>query len=407
MDLILKNLTIFQPHTILENGCIAVSGQKIHSVGQSVESPEGGHVMDLKGYQAVPGYIDTHCHGAAGYDANDGTMEAIAGMNRFYQQHGVTSYYPSLSVDPMPKLIQALETIRLAMSHNSHGNIQVLGAHFEGPFINPAYKGAQAPESILALTDENFSIVEKFRDVIRRITLAPEMHQNMKRIKDFVKMNIVVSGGHSGATYLDAEQAVKEGMTALTHLYNAMSSTRKNGPFRIPGMLEAGLNIEELYTEIIADRIHVPDELMQVAFKCKGPEKIFICSDANRAAGLKEGEIIYTCGQEVIIEKGIAMLKDRSSLASSITPLDEMVRKLIFETGFIPADVIRMATTNTAKMMHIDDCKGSLQAGMDADINIVDKDFRVVMTIFRGAIGYVNEEMEGVSHLKKYLHYEA
>ncbi len=388
MTLILKNLKIFQPAHLIDRGNIVIDNQVIAEVNAGSDHSLQGEEIDLEGLMAIPGYIDTHCHGAMGYDANDGTLESLMEMNKFYQQHGITSYYPSLTVDPLPKLIRALETVREAMPLNSPGKIEILGCHFEGPFLNPAYKGAQALESIIELTDETFALVEQFSDVIRRITLAPEMHKNMQRIRDFVKLGIVVSGGHSGATYAEVQLATREGMRALTHLYNAMSSTRKNGPFRIPGMLEAGLNIKELYTEIIADRIHVPDELMQIAYACKGPDKMFICSDANRAAGLEEGSMIYTCGQEVIIENGIAMLKDRSSLASSITPLDKMVRNLIFEVGIDPVVAVRMASTNTAEMMHIADRKGSLLPGKDADINIVDPSFDVVMTYCRGKRGY-------------------
>jgi N-acetylglucosamine-6-phosphate deacetylase len=297
-------------------------------------------------------------------------------------------------VDPMPKLIKAFESIREATTKNKPGKIEVLGTHFESPFINPKYKGAQAAESLVDFTEENFEIVKKYQDIIRRITLAPEMLYNMKRIQQLAKMNIIISGGHSGANYSEVFQSKEEGMTALTHLYNAMSSVTKNGPFRVPGMLEAGLNEEGLYAEIIADRIHVPDQMINIACRCKGTDKICICSDANRGAGMKEGQTIFTCGQEVIIENGIAMLKDRSSLASSITAVDEMVRNLIHHVGIAPVDAVKMASTNPAKMMNIFSRKGSLEAGKEADINIVDEKFNVVLSFFRGVPGYIHPDLK-------------
>lgn len=390
MRIALQNLNIYLPSSIIYNGTIILNGGIIESAGATERTESVERRIDLSGFIAVPGYIDSHCHGAMGSDANDGIPSGIENMNNYYQKHGVTSYYPSLSVDPMPRLIKAFESIREAISKNKAGKIEILGTHFESPFINPKYKGAQASESICDFTDNNFEIVKRFQDIIRRITIAPEMPFNMKRISQLVKMNILLSGGHSGATYSDVIQAKEAGMIAVTHLYNAMSSVSKNGPFRVPGMVEAGLNEDDLYAEIIADRIHVPDQMIKIACRCKGTDKICLCSDANRGAGMKDGSTIYTCGQEVIIENGIAMLKDRSSLASSVTAIDEMVRNLIHHVGVLPVDAIKMASTNPARMMNIYDRKGSLEAGKDADINIVDSQFKVVMSFFKGIPGYID-----------------
>jgi N-acetylglucosamine-6-phosphate deacetylase len=394
MQISLQNLKIYLPSAIINNGTLLLKDNIIESVGTYQKQKSADRIIDLYGYSAIPGYIDTHCHGAMGSDANDGILSGIENMNDYYSTHGITAYYPSLSVDPMPRLIKAFESIREAATKNRHGQIEILGAHFESPFINPKYKGAQAAESICDFTDENFAIVKRFQDIIRRITIAPEMPYNLQRIQELTRMNIVVSGGHSGATYSEVLRAKEEGMTALTHLYNAMSSVSKTGPFRVPGMLEAGLNEESLYAEIIADRIHVPDQMIKIAFRCKGSDKMCLCSDANRGAGMKDGSTIYTCGQEVIIENGIAMLKDRSSLASSVTALDEMVRNLINHVGISPIDAVKMASTNPARMMHIYNRKGSLEAGKDADINIVDEQFNVVMTFFKGVPGYIENSLE-------------
>ena len=393
MRIALKNLSIYLPSTIIFNGTILLNGRKIEAVLNQGVSYTADQILDMEGLSALPGYIDTHCHGAAGTDANDGTLDAIENMSAYYQQHGVSSYYPSLSVDPMPRLIQAFKSIREAVSKNRPGKIEVLGTHFESPFINPKYKGAQAPGSLCEFTEENLNIVKEFSDIIRRITLAPEMQFNMQRIVQMLDLNIVVTGGHSGANYSEVVKARDEGMTGITHLYNAMSSVVKNGPFRVPGMLEAGLNENSLYAEIIADRIHVPDQMINIACKCKGSDKVCLCSDANRGAGLKQGSTIYTCGQEVIIENGIAMLKDRSSLASSITALDEMVRNMIVHVGIDPIDAIKMASTNPAKMMNIYARKGSLEAGKDADINIADKNFNILLSFFQGKPGFMDNEL--------------
>jgi N-acetylglucosamine-6-phosphate deacetylase len=165
-----------------------------------------------------------------------------------------------------------------------------------------------------------------------------------------------------------------------------MSTIRKEGPYRISGMVEASLAIDTLYTEIIADRKHLPDELMQLAFKCKGKKMIMVCSDANRGAGKTDGGSIYTCGQEAIIVDGVAMVPDRSAFASSITPVDQMVRNLINYTGISKIDAVNMASANIARMMGSFDRKGSIAPHKDADIVFLDNDFYVKAVMCRGKL---------------------
>jgi len=309
-------------------------------------------------------------------------------MSKFYLSRGLTSYYPSTSSDPLEKIEKAFECIRKVKNNDSSGGIEILGVHMEGPFINPKHKGCQAEKYILEMTDENFKIVERNSDIIKRITIAPEIGENMGRISHLARMGIVISGGHSDATYDQVREAHMRGMTMTTHLFSAMSTIKKEGPYRISGMIEASLNIDTLYTEIIADRKHLPDELMQLAIKCKGKKMIMVCSDANRGAGRTEGGTIYTCGQEAIIVDGVAMVPDRSAFASSITPVDQMVRNLINYTGISKLDAINMASANIARMMGCFERKGSIAPGKDADIIFLDNEFYVKAVICRGKLRY-------------------
>jgi N-acetylglucosamine-6-phosphate deacetylase len=201
------------------------------------------------------------------------------------------------------------------------------------------------------------------------------------------QLGIQVSIGHSCAEYKDVEYAVKQGATSVTHLYNAMSQTKKAGPFRIGGVLEAGLTLDELYAEIIADGYHLPNELIQIAYRCKGADKLTVCSDANSAAGGVHGDVIQTaCGVTFVIEQGVVMNSDRTSLASSITPIDSMVRHLIFNVKLPAFDAVKMASASTANMMRIFDRKGSITVGKNADINLVDSQFNVKMTWCKGVM---------------------
>ena len=321
MKILIKNTDIYLESSVIKSGFIIIDGKKIYSVlnEKAGINEKEFKVIDAKGAITAPGYMDSHCHGGNGYDCNDGTEEAVIGMSEFYLSRGITSYYPTTSSDPLDKIEIAFDCIRKVKNNDSAGGLEILGLHMEGPFINPKHKGCQAEKYILEMTDENFEIVERNADIIKRITIAPEIGKNMARITRLAEIGIVISGGHSDATYDQVREAHMRGMTMTTHLFSAMSTIRKEGPYRISGMLEASLNIDTLYTEIIGDRKHLPDELMQLAIKCKGKKMIMLCSDANRGAGKKEGGTIYTCGQEAIIEDGVAMVPDRTAFASSIT----------------------------------------------------------------------------------------
>lgn len=390
MKTLITNAVVYLESSILQSGSIIVDGKKIVSIlkGKPEINGKGYRIIDAGGLIAAPGYMDSHCHGGNGFDCNDGTEEAVIGMSEFYLSRGLTSYYPSTSADPLDKIEKAFECVRKVKEKDSAGGIEILGLHMEGPFINPKFRGCQAEKYILEMTDENFKIVERNSDIINRITIAPEIGSNMSKISKLADMGIVISGGHSDATYDQVREAHMRGMTMTTHLFSAMSTIRREGPYRIPGMLEAALNIDTLYTEIIADRKHLPDELMQLAFKCKGRKMIMVCSDANRGAGKSEGGTIYTCGQEAIIEDGVAMVPDRSAFASSITTVDQMVRNLINFTGISSLDAVNMASANIARMMGVFDRKGSLAPGKDADIVFLDNDFYVKAVMCRGKISY-------------------
>lgn len=381
----ITHIDIYTENEIIHNGTIVIDKGIISEIHASPIKDKSAINIDGTNLSAVPGYIDTHCHGGAGFDCNDGTIESIIGMRDFYSNHGVTMLYPSLVADKIPAIINGLNAIRAAMLQNQPGKTEISGTHLEGPFLNKVYKGSQAEDAIIPLNDEHMQLYADYKDVIKRTTIAPEVADNVNYFPALSGLGIKVSIGHSCAEYKDIVSAAEKGATSVTHLYNAMSQTRKVGPFRVGGVLEAGLTLDSLYAEIIADGNHVPDESMIIAYRCKGADKLFICSDANSAAGKMEGDVIHTsCGVTFVVENGVVMNSERTSLASSITPIDQMVRHLIFKTGLPPFDVVKMASTTTAKMMGIDNKKGSIAIGKDADINLIDDKFNVVKTFYKG-----------------------
>ncbi len=378
----------------LENGLtpgrLVVSGGHIAEVqvGEGVPQGKPGiQAVDGTGCILAPGFIDLHCHGGAGADVNDGTDEAYGRTEAHHRRHGVTAWTPTLSVDPVPVLETAFDLVRRSMRNQRPGRAEALGAHFESPFINPRFKGCQAAERLLPWGSEARSLVEANADVIRRITVAPELEGMLEAIPRLRELGIVVSGGHTDADAATFREAADRGMTMATHLYNAMSSVRKVGPFRVSGALEAALTDDRVFVELIADGRHVPAELLKIAWRCKGSGRALVCSDASRAAGFSGGKTLYICGQEAMVEDGVAMLKDRSSLASSVTSLDGMVRTLVREAGMKVHEALLAASAVPAAAIGVADRKGRLAAGWDADLVLLGADLEVVSVWCRGEGG--------------------
>jgi N-acetylglucosamine-6-phosphate deacetylase len=367
-------------------GNLFVREGKIVSINTEANPAIPNDVLCILGedYILAPGFIDLHCHGAAGGDVNDGEPEAFFRMEEFHRLHGTTSFMPSLSVDPLEKLDRACEMVRSLKKANLPGKAEILGLHFESPYINPIYKGCQALECILPFDQHAKAFIKKNQDIISRITIAPELDGVLEWIPHLCEMGIIVSGGHSASSAEIFRKAADQGMTMTTHLYNAMSSAHKEGPFRKCGALEAALTDDRLYTELIADGFHVPPELLQIAFRCKGTEKFMLCSDASRAAGFDGGTSLFICGQESIVENGVAMLKDKSSLASSAVALDTMVRTLVYKAGIPLEAAIKAASTIPAKAAGIDDHKGRIAPGYDADLVLLHKNLEVEQVWCRG-----------------------
>ena len=386
----IDHVDIYTPAGLLRDGALLFEGTQIAGVfpdRQPELEAEADRRIDGRGLAAVPGYIDLHVHGGEGHDIGDGTAEAIRQTRDFLQRHGITAFTPSWITLPLPTIVRGLEALRIVRAENAPGRSEVLGAHLEGPFLNPKYCGAQPVDQIIPLDGENVRIYEDFRDVIARTTLAPEYGQNLSYFGAIADLGIQISMGHSEATITQAREGMERGATSVTHLYNAMSQTRKEGPYRIGGLVEAGLTFDGLYTEAICDGFHLPDELLRIAYRCKGANRLLIVSDASLCAGMEAGSVVRAPGLTYYVEHGIAMNEARTSFASSTTSIDAMVRHLIFHTGLPAEDVVRMSSATPARLLGIDDRKGSIAVGKDADINLVDDKFNIVRTFCKGMEG--------------------
>ncbi|EDU36010.1 N-acetylglucosamine-6-phosphate deacetylase [Clostridium sporogenes] len=373
------NGKIIVGNEILENKVLLFEKKIIDILDrENVCLSKNDYIIDAKGLYISPGFIDVHIHGSGGKDAMDGEIESIKVISNTIAKRGVTSFLPTTMTMAKERIYKALDVIEQAMNMDL-GGAKVLGAHLEGPFINPKYKGAQKADFI---KNPSFHFIKGYENVIKIITLAPEKDENFKFLK-YIKENtdIVLSIGHSDATYEQAMAAIDNGISRATHIFNAMTPLNH----RKPGIIGAIMNTD-ISCELIADNIHVHKGAINVLTKIKGKDKIILITDSMRAGCMNNG-IWELGGQKVIVKNGSARLED-DTLAGSILTLDNAIKNMKNNIDASLCEIISMVTINPAKDINIYDKKGSIEKGKDADIAIFDKDINISMTIVEGNIVY-------------------
>ena len=335
-------------------------------------------LVDANGGFVVPGFINEHIHGCAGADTMDESEDALKKMQDVLPKTGVTSFLPTTMTMQRDKIERALQRIRRA---KDNPGAQILGAHMEGPFISPLYKGSQAEEHIAA---PDFSWIEPYADVVKSITLAPEALKNKTFLKECAAHHIVPSFGHSGASYEEAMDAMEKcEVCHVTHLYNAMTPLHH----RKPGLVGAALLAKQAHCELICDNLHVHPAAQKMAYQLKGRDGIILITDSLRACLMPDGESELG-GQKVFVKDGQARLAD-GTLAGSTAAMNQVVLNFLLNTGASLPDVVAMATINPAKALGVYDRIGSLEEGKQADIVVLDSnDFHVKQTIIAGELVY-------------------
>lgn len=365
---------------ILENGIlenkVLVFDDKILDILD--EAPKNCEIIDAKGKYVSPGFIDIHIHGNMGKDTMDATKEALTTIAKSIVRHGVTSFLPTTMTMDQESIYNALDAIKSLMGYGED-KAEILGAHLEGPFINQKYKGAQNESYII---DPSYEFIEKYKDVIKVITYAPEQDEDFKFTKEVVKnTDIALSIGHSKATFNQATEAINLGARNITHLFNAMTPLNH----RNPGVVGAGLT-SDVYCEIIADKIHISEDLFQFILDNKGEDKLILITDSIEAGGLEDGE--YSLGGQKVTVKDSQARLESGALAGSVMPLNKMVYNFLNNTNLDIRKVVRLAAINPARSIGIDKTKGSIEIGKDADIILIDEDINCYMTINKGNIVY-------------------
>ncbi|RKD24967.1 N-acetylglucosamine-6-phosphate deacetylase [Ammoniphilus oxalaticus] len=394
-----KGLTIYSETSIINNGTIRIRDGKIeevsHSDQQSTTEMNGNQTLIFPaGYHLVPGFIDIHIHGTAGADTMDGTKQALTAIASALPKEGTTSFLATTMTQQSALIEVALQNVSSYMAQAlpiDKGNqaAELLGVHLEGPFINEKRAGAQPIEHIL---EPNLALFQKWQRLannqIKLVTLAPEKEEGLAFVRHLTQTGVVVSIGHSDATYEQTVMAIEAGLSQATHLYNGMRGLHH----REPGVVGAAMLHPELISELIVDGIHSDPRMVQLAYRNKGKEGLILITDAMEAKGLRSGR--YQLGGQAVFvdqQKGEARLQD-GALAGSILKMDDAIRNMIAFTGCSLADVITMVAENPAKQLGVFDRKGSICAGKEADLVVLDENYELVMTFCRGHIAYEAEK---------------
>lgn len=342
-----------------------------HRLVDKAEYQDDEKVIDAEGLLVLPGLVDIHSHGAAGEDFSDGNPEGLKKILQYEKRCGITSYCPTSMTFPKERLRQIFASIKGAQTEEE---AKVVGINMEGPFLDPAKKGAHVEEWIAA-PDAAF-VRELNQDVdglVRLVTLAP----NMEGAEEFIKEmheEVCISLGHTAADYDCASGAMKLGAHHVTHLYNAMQ------PFghRAPGLIGAAMDDPECMVELICDGYHIHPSAIRAAFRLFGPERVILISDSMRATGMENGTYELG-GQEVTVKDRKAVLKD-GTLAGSATNLYGCMCKAI-EFGIPLEQAIMAATANPARSIGIFDRVGSIRIGKQADLLLVSENLELKRVI--------------------------
>ncbi len=370
---------VVQTDVVIEDG-------KILSVGACSE--KNIKVVDARGGYVLPGFIDIHAHGGGSADYMDNTVEAISLATKTHLEHGTTTMFPTTMSAAFDEVVAFLCTLREYKKNGEYKEV-LQGAHLEGPFLNPVKCGAQNKDLIVTPTQAHIQTLQAYSDVVARVSCAPEMEGVLSMAKALLPYGVQFSLGHTDATYEQAEEAVEAGFTSVTHIYSATSGFHKVGQKVHIGVTQAGFGIDELYIEMIGDGFHVPKQLLRLAHKIKDVGHICLVTDAMRAAGtdLTESYLGKVCPENrVIIEEGVAKLPDRSFFAGSIGTMDRAFRFAVKNAGLPVWDVSKMTSLNQAKLMKIDDRKGSIEVGKDADFVLLNEDCYVQSVLLAGEV---------------------
>src|SRR5437899_6699024 len=377
--MIFTNARLIFPDGIRDGLEVVVEEGKIAEIRERTLAHGRHEVIDLNGNYLAPGFIDLHVHGALGRDTMEASAEAFRSVCDFHASGGTTSLLLTTATAPLDEIVKVLQAVR-----DCRSAIRLIaGVHVEGPFISKAKPGAQRAEFIQDPSPAAVQQLLEQADVIKRVTIAPELHGALEAIEVFRARAISVSGGHSDASDEDARTAFKRGMRSVTHTFNCMSGTRRRGIYRVGGLLEFALSEPQISCELISDGHHVSATLMKMLYRAKGPGGICLVTDATAGAGLPDGSRFSLFGKDCIVERSVCLLADRSALAGSASRMIDLVRPMVHDVDLPLHEAIAMASKNPARAIGLKP-KGRLSVGADADLVILSPNLEVSQTFVGG-----------------------
>lgn len=376
--MILKNATMILFDRIFK-GDLRTKGRHISEIEENLVKNEEEEVLDLEGKLLIPGFIDVHIHGADGADAMDGSIESLQKISKYLASKGTTNFLATTLTSSKEMLKKVLSCIGEVQNQEMEG-ANIFGAHMEGPYFDVQYKGAQNEKYIkMAGMEEIQEYLSVKKDLVKLFALSPNSN-NLDIIRYLVKEGVIVSVGHSAASFEQVMAAVEAGLSHATHTFNGM----KGFTHRDPGVVGAVLDSDEITAEVIFDKIHVHPEAVRVLIKTKGVEKVVCITDSMSATGLPCGR--YKLGElDVNVVDNQARLSSNGALAGSVLTMDKAFRHLL-ELGYNLMDAVKLTSTNVAKEFRLN--TGMIRVGKDADLVVLDEKHEVKMTIVKGKVKY-------------------
>jgi N-acetylglucosamine-6-phosphate deacetylase len=381
--LFFSNAAIVLADRILSEGAVEVRESRIHAIGQDLHAPQDATVIDLAGDYLSPGFIDLHVHGGCGADFMDGSESAFRTVCQAHARHGTTSLLPTTTVARHDQHMAFFETCR-RLKHIGTGGARIIGAHFYGPYFAAEARGCHPAADVRPPTSAEYNQYLAYADCLTRATVAPELPGAEQFVRACRKLGIRCNAGHSYATFEQMQAARDWGVSHVDHLFCAMSDRARlrqgqTYPMR-GGVMEATLYFDDLTTEVIADGKHLQRELLLLAYKIKGPDRLALVTDCNRALDMPDGPYIFgplDGGEPILRQDGVGVMPDGQALASGVVGLDHCVRTFHELTGVPLVEVIRMASLTPARIAGIDADVGSIEPGKRADLTVLSRDLQV------------------------------
>ncbi|WP_408892297.1 N-acetylglucosamine-6-phosphate deacetylase [Paenibacillus taichungensis] len=379
MDYILHNVQMALRNRIVPLANVWISEGKIMRVDTGdLPTLEGEYEqIDGRGHLLVPGMIDVHIHGANGFDMMDGTEESIQEVSRQCALTGCTSFLATSVSSTMEDLLKMIRSVKRVIGQEV--GAKIAGIHLEGPYLNPKRKGMQNEKYLRHPNIEEMKIIfQEAGSLIKMVTIAPELPGGMDLISFLKEQGVVIAIAHSDATYEEAKQAFASGASHVTHCFNGMRPIHH----RDPGLIVAAFEEKHVSLQAIVDNVHLHPAIIRLMHNLKGPEGMVLITDALQAMGMGDGNYLFG-GHHVTVSGGIARLED-DTLASSTVTMNEALRYTV-ETGIPLIDAVQMASTTPANILGFQQ-KGEISAGFDADLVLLDDEFKVLWTMVDGQI---------------------